>query len=213
MGLVSSAVEIASKGNGMSSITKTNQRLLEAISDETDNTLVSILALALIADPPECDERLSILIHQTVASGSPLSTVMNVLLEIDEKLKEKDGDIPCAMRFAPLVVELLSHAHATQLQDTAQKIAAESAPIFNIGRRTLVAVAGHLNSPNAFSKFCDRLLGLVMKNRVKKVWVQMPSREDALLAKASRLLQKDLESQRIRVELVGLPLITKNKLF
>lgn len=192
----------------MSSITETNQPLLEAISDETDNTLVAMLALALTVDSAECDERISILVHQTVASRSPLSTVMNVLLEIDEKLKEKGGDIPCAMRLAPLVVELLSHAQATQLQETAQQAAAESAPIFNIGRKTIVAVGGHLNTSNAFSKFSDRLLGLVMKNRVKKVWMQIPFGDDALLAEAGNLLKKDLESQRIRVELVDFPLMT-----
>ena len=186
----------------MSSSTDINRPFLEEISEETDNPLVSMVATALTEETAECDERLSILVHQTVASGHPLSTVINVLLEIDEKLKEKEGRLPCAMRLAPLVVELLGHAQVVHLQESAQQAAAETAPIFNTGRRTMVAVAGHLSSPNAFSKFSDRLLAAVMKNRIKKVWLQPPLSQEAVLQEATELLRKDLTSQRVRVELV-----------
>ncbi len=195
-------MEIAFRDKLMTNIS--NQALLEEISRSATSPLVSVLATALSVEKAECDERLSVLIHQSVAAGNPVSEVMAVLIDIDEQLKKKGGEIPFATRLAPLVVELLSYAQSRHLRDKHQSETAESSPVFFLSRKTVVAAAGHISQKAAFSRFSERLLGIVLKHRVKKVLLQPPNRtDDNELTEAVTFLIQDLESQRIRVSLIS----------
>jgi hypothetical protein len=215
MGLVSPQMEErrAEDGGGMSDEAPVAGLLAEIAQKEDGLEAAIARALIPFASAPEkenalcrkeVNERLFALINRCIARGEEPTAVLEALVSIDRHLSRAGAfSGPLACLFAPSAAVLILHVEAVAWTERAQMHAAEDAPIFEIGKNTLCAVAAAPMGQSGAALFADRVLGAVLKKKTSAVRIVVRLRRtdaeeiDAVLD----ALCRDLTRQRISVTL------------
>ncbi len=198
--------------NGESSIVA--QTLAEIAASETE--LVSSVAAALLEttldggnpndksrDKP-VKERLYALISRRIAEEKDPIAVIDALVHLDALFAVRTGIFrPVAARYVSAAAALIRHVEGTVHAERLEIALARSAPIVDAGKKTIHGIlVGPVGRAGA-SLFAERILGRVLRKRVKKVHLTL--RTDLAFAAELRpvttALCSDLQEQGVKVEM------------